>query len=94
MKISMGFWPTVAASVVAGGVLIYLQNKDAFNPVSENNLANQAFENGYEAVTGSDDAGGDFYTATHNEDGSVKWWAAPLWFLDRAGNLPDNGVGI
>lgn len=94
MKVDMGFWPSVAASVIAGGVLIWLQNKDAFNIASENNLANQAFENGYEAVTGSDDPGGDFWESTHNEDGSVKWWAAPLWFLDRAGNLPDNGISF
>ncbi len=35
---------------------------------------------------------GSVYDATHNDDGSVKFWAAPFWFLDRAAGLPTNGI--
>lgn len=84
------------AVLLGAGVLlwVYLGNRNAFNPVSSDNLANQGFESVAEAVTGSQDPGGDFYSATHNEDGSVKFWAAPLWFLDTAAGLPTNGIGF
>ena len=92
VNLTLGFGATVAASVVAGLVLLWFQNKNAFNPVSGKNLANQGFEAVVKATTGSDDPGGDFYSWTHNPDGSLKPWSSPLWFLDRLGDLPDKGV--
>lgn len=93
VNVSLGFGGYVAAGLTVGIILILLQNKNAFNVTSPENIANKAAVDLYQSVTGSTETpGGDFYSATHNEDGSVKIWAAPLWFLDKVSGVPTNGV--
>lgn len=75
-------------------VLYFAKNSELIDPTNDKNIANQTFEKATLAVFGTDDPGGSFYDATHNEDGSVEFWAAPLWFLDKATGVPTNGIGF
>jgi len=57
----------------------------AVNPVSPDNLANRGLEAVYSGITDSNEPlGADFWSSTHNEDGTLKWFASPLWFVDKA----------
>lgn len=89
-------WKATAVIVGAAALVLWYfkANPELVDPTNDANLANQAFEKTTLAVLGTDDPGGSFYDTTHNEDGSVEWWAAPLWFLDKATGLPTNGVGF
>jgi len=97
IKFEAGFGSTLAAglisTVIGGLIILYFTNKNAFNPTSKDNVANKTFDSLYQGATGStQEAGSDFYDATHNADGSVKIWASPLWLLDKVSGLPTNGV--
>jgi len=84
----------IGAVVFVAAALYFKINPELIDPTNDKNLVNQAFEKTTHAVFDTDDPGGDFYSMTHNEDGSVKLWASPLWFLDKAIGAPTNGVGF
>ena len=92
---NFGDWKSSA--VLIGGIIIaYLILKNdavtavktvagAVNPLDKNNVVNQATESFYKTITDSPNSpGADFYDFTHNEDGSLKWYGTPLYFLDKA----------
>lgn len=88
---NFGDWKSSA--VLVGGIILayFILKSDAgkivsaVNPLDKNNVINQATEGFYKTITDSPDSpGADFYDFTHNEDGSLKWYGTPLYFLDKA----------
>lgn len=62
------------ASDIASGLIDGVAT--SVSPANENNVFNASAEAMYQGLSGSQGSiGGDYYSSTHNADGSLKWWA-------------------